>query len=107
MTIKKFITLAIKGGWGGNFKETPVVEILEHKLIGIHYRGEYSGIKMSIYDIVLQPEVWKAVGKMMHWEEDHRTLGLNESPYESRMVDMIRFIWKGKTVQDYIKTLYE
>lgn len=107
MTIQEFIEAAIEGGWGGNWKKKPIIEILENKCVGFHYAGSFDGIQMSIYDIFLQPKAWQAVGKVKGWDHSYHNYELrrNIETEESLMLDMIHALNTGSTLEEYIATL--
>lgn len=93
MTIKQFIEKAIEGGWK----------------TGNHY--EFSdGTRYDQSGILLDPEAWKAVGKVEGWKEDtHYTVegvrvreGTNYVKNMHRLIDALA---EGKTVEEYLASL--
>lgn len=114
MTIKQFIEKAIEGGWN-----------YEPALIDVMIYGSVGGDKMPQERVVrliadptfsarvfLDPEVWKAVGKVLGWAEMkfypfdsvHPTgMEIPEAQWYFRC--MGNALWSGKTLEEYISTL--
>lgn len=75
------IKKAIEGGWGGGLKSDVVIEFFDKtKTVGFHYPGTFNGVEMSIYDLLLQPLFWQALGKAEGWRNDNSKC--NCRPYE-------------------------
>lgn len=102
MTITQFIEKAILGGWRdwatlnpGSYVITP---------LGI----EWGGHTFSIYAILLDPEAWKAVGKVEGWlpKGYRRGSAITErDEWHARMRWMVDALAEGKSVEDFIATL--
>ena len=104
MQIKTFIEKAIEGGW--NHKTEVSADFKtgrEEKLIAqIQY--EYQN------GLFLCPEAWQAVGKVEGWGVNYcENYGEGRDIYlrgwKSKMLGMIHALWKGKTIEEYLKTL--
>lgn len=104
MTIKEFIEVAIEGGW--NYKNTTNPRAHNFGLWVESGRGIDDNIIYS--QVLLDPEAWKAVGKVKGWEGgDCPTCGYvfdQEEPLY-HMSQMIYTLCKGKTLEEYIATL--
>lgn len=91
MTIKQFIEAAIEGGWEN--KELPTIST-EQSSMGEVITAMYWRKMLPV--IALDPGAWKAVGKVKGWPEG----------YEIEFAgNMIRALWAGKTLEEYIATL--
>lgn len=107
MTIKEFIEAAIEGGWEN--KELPTMTTED---------GIYGEFITAMYwhkmfpTVVLDPEAWKAVGKVKGWKEDifysfdgiHHT-GQNLDEAQWYQLSMMNALWEGQTLEEYIATL--
>ncbi len=109
MTIKEFVETAIEGGWGGSWKKKPVVTMLENECVGFSYAGSLDGISMSISNIVLQPDAWKAVIKSKLKKERDAGYETNDQYIsdiaQTKMTEMVRQLFMGKKLEEYIATL--
>ena len=104
MTIKQFIEKAIEGGWKreDNMIGT-VIENLEYDLpVPI----------LQMNTILLDPEAWKAVGKVEGW--NRKLAGSNSFIYDDgelrpewhiKMMEMIDALAEGKSVEEFLETL--
>lgn len=115
MTIKQFIEKAIEGGWKGNVLDKSA-ELYHCNGSLVVLRGwtgkQQTTYEMNLYEILLDLEAWKAVGKVEGWkiekipppnELGSRVLGADE--YISKMHQMIDALCEGKSAEDFIKTL--
>ena len=127
MTIKEFIEKAIKGGWkakGILEKDMACIEsidILYGETIVNFQWVKYDHLKqpckitreMTIFEILLDPKSFQAVGKVEKWKliKVIGTIGGDPEDdvcidgYVSNMHDMIDALIRGKSVEEYIKTL--
>lgn len=139
MTIKSFIEKAIEGGWRWReFPERPIVRVSNEVpgLVELWYDykdggGNYSRIQPE--SILLEPEAWKAVGKVEGWVErcmdcdgdvvrkmtpEYPNLphGLSWCPnrcprknfmsgWHHKMHLMVTALAEGKTIEQYLETL--
>jgi len=117
MKIQTFIEKAIEGGWRKDLTEkplcTPEISYLvpeKEKVYGVWFRwgkknerGELHSESREIlmYEILLDPEAWKAVGKVEGWPE---ALERQEAwkTYMHRMIDALA---EGGTISSYLETL--
>ena len=108
MTIQQFIATAIEGGWkfGVDASKHPTFNLYSH---GFTFGEELkSDIHISL--ILLDPEAWKAVGKVKGWyiESLEGPIGervLRDDEWFQKMHAMIDALCKGKTLEEYIATL--
>lgn len=113
MQIKEFIEAAIEGGWQEK-------DLSGLKLAPFDYFDPESGkliyrVNNQISRWVLDPELWEAVGKVKGWEEKSFVeYDLKESMQrfadrklsaQDYQTGLIRALWEGKTLQEYIETL--
>lgn len=112
MTTKTFIEKAIEGGWEarsniyfkGMFEGFPTFRV---NLRALEAPRE---IQIPIQTILLDPEAWKAVGKVEGWGNSHKgwLWYKNEMKmvayvvYWHRMIDALA---EGKTIEQYLETL--
>lgn len=102
MTIKEFIKTAIEGGYSKEIfidiqRRYRIIEDL-HGLPSRYY-----------YEVFLDPEAWKAVGKVKEWSGGDEC-GSCEYPNwqddpKYHMSEMIKALCSGKTLEEYIATL--
>lgn len=113
MTIQQFIEKAIEGGWNEGYivyechpevvalrkRQTPMPRTLE----------EIANLELVLdpHQIFLDPEAWKAVGKVEEWEQE--PVRGEEVQYKGgwhlQMVRMIDAVAGGKTIEQYLETL--
>ncbi len=93
MTIKKFISSAIKGGW-----ECPWVAVLEDTDLAstISLNSGY------LCEALLDPKAWESVGKVEGWTDAWHS---PKSTAREKMHDMIDALVDGYTLEDFIETL--
>lgn len=102
MTIQQFIEAAIEGGWEN--KHLPLMKT-EDGVSGEVMTRMYWTTMFPV--IALDPEAWKAVGKVKGWfnELPSKDKKIITVQWMSKMHMMINALIKGKTLQEYIKTL--
>ena len=110
--MEQAIKLAIEGGWGGKLKPNVVIEKLENECIGFHYPDKYDGVSMSVYDILMQPIFWQALGKSLGWDEgeiDDKTYGDGKYSQDWMWIhkwhSFIDHIAEGKDKEEFFKEL--
>lgn len=96
MTISQFIQKAIEGGYKhSNYNLQKIVD---------------DGMEESpslIKELVINPEVWRAVGKIEGWDNaecDGKILD-DKNHYQVKMHQMIDFLADGRSIEYFIKTL--
>jgi len=108
MEIKEFVEKAIEGGY--NLRERLGVP----KGLGSYPSLEIIAEKIHIYQILLDPKAWEAVGKVEGWNgcpnffanwSDHGVGQCNCKSYEGKMHAMIDALTEDKSIEEYIKTL--
>lgn len=119
MTIKQFIEKARQGGWSEAL--SPRSRELDRKALERDRRGtDYRPYEV----VLLDPEAWKAVGKVEGWkmrcyickgtqEDGHvpicSKIGWSEvadkDHWRDRMHRMIDALAEGKTIEQYLETL--
>ena len=128
MTIEQFIEAAIEGGYIlGNDKVNTFEESDSHYSSCWYF---HKGFDYLIPEILLDPESWKAVGKVKGWsiemqmpmfmkepQNDPNTFVASEMGgrfgydfqrmpfWYFKMVGMIQALYEGKTLEEYIATL--
>lgn len=110
MTIQQFIESAIEGGWDGwsfDFSQSN-----EERLASIlSCLDNYdAGDGISTADILLDPEAWKAVGKIKGWstKKSSKWPGYEEVWWEEWQYNMHRMVDEliaHYTLEEYIATL--
>lgn len=104
MTIEQFVKKAIEGQEGNLPKHTVVranrywVELLDAN--GTPYT-------QSLDTWLLDPEAWKAVGKVEGWEEQGGFLypNLNGTRWQHEMHRMVDALAEGKTIEQFLSEL--
>lgn len=99
MTIQTFIEKAIEGGWKKDtFGQLKFGNYWGNQISLTYTRedGERGEWLYSYWAILLDPEAWKAVGKVSGWYEGQ---------YKQVMEDMIAPLCAGRTIEEYIATL--
>lgn len=116
MTTEQFIEKAIEGGWKESFfprfdnpitKATPGVWLDPH-LPTIEW--------FPLSAILLDPEAWKAVGKVERWRDDEHESNhsFRDRPgsltrllygWEYRWHEMLHDLEEGKSIESYLETL--
>ena len=119
MTIKEFIEAAIEGGWKYKGKHQEIYLCEEQPEEG---EGDTRlGIRSNIYAIVLDPEAWRAVGKVKGWDKTYCAMCGQQKPHSKKsecgvqwgrmeesihymhlMVDSLR---DDRTIEEFIETL--
>lgn len=117
MTIQQFIEKAIEGGWKAANK--PYLDRSETGWATVGFHEVSVNVLMWHHEILLDPEAWKAVGKMEGWDSQWEvsTGLLNEygdvpmsegkiiDRWEYEMHRMIDALADGKSVEQYLETL--
>ncbi len=105
MTIKQFIEAAIEGEW-------QPTDIWGLNIIPFDITGNFSHQVRDhgfIYRWILDPEAWKAVGRVKGWPQEGATdipFGIWERErWAGRMHEMIKYLCAGKTLESYIESL--
>ncbi len=121
MTIKKFISSAIKGGWKIRkdvemYWETKT-ESWWYKWMSENEDGELCELTNPacldhphyFYQFILDPKAWEAVGKAEGWEEKWMSYDYGQSfcisGAEHKMHQMIDALCEGNTLTDFIEIL--
>lgn len=115
MTIQQFIEKAIKGGWKAERTDI-LLKDGEHIKVenGLYFRNG-GGNNYVVAEILLDPEAWKAVGKVegiacdgtenTHWHVPRCSGALQDNWGRSRMREMVEALCNGKTIEQYLETL--
>lgn len=110
MEIKKIIQKGIDGGWREDFDGFKVDEKqkprYEHSVV-ISANNKFISYELNLNDIVLDPNFWKAVGKVEYiktWGRDNFPSRIEEWA-KKKMHNMIDHLNEGKSLEDYIKSL--
>ena len=110
MTIQQFIEAAIEGGTllvnDGAKSAITRIDVDSAFIDGrfyIHFFESESEMRSyNTYEVLLNPEAWKAVGRVRgHGEYTDTDLMW----FEKKMHEMIDFLLLGKTLEEYIATL--
>ena len=107
MTTQQFIEKAIEGGWtwygSADFKPYDERQWLFHR------STRYCVEVVSTEQIILDPEAWKAVGKVEGWkekvEELHGAFPRVAEEWRWNMHRMIDALVEGKRVEEFLATL--
>lgn len=107
MTIQDFITKAIEGWWE---PEDPTMLMQNIKFLPTGMRfyltgHERAGIYYAYAEVFLDPEAWKAVGKVEGWQEPDFYDTKPTKAYLARMHRMIDALAEGKSVEDFLATI--
>ena len=106
MTIQQFIEAAIEGGWKNDGQK--VTNSLQKDVTRALFSPQMTRLT-SLQDMCLDPEAWKAVGRLKGWKTDGMC-GACEYPGsmddpEWHMHQMVRALCNGQTLEEYIATL--
>lgn len=112
MTIKQSIGKAIKGGWNDEFVFGSVLydgRISLDPLDTLDELQHPSRLKrlrkvLTLEEVVLDPEFWKAVGKVEGWGDFRGKTDEIDAPL-AKMLGMVDELWQGKTIEEYLATL--
>lgn len=71
---------------------------------------KFNPYRITIHELVLMPEAWKAVGKVKHWRPvtwyirypDNAEISEPWMVYMHGLIDVLQL---GKTLEEYIETL--
>lgn len=107
MTPQIFIEKAIEGGW----TKGKVKVQIEDSLIYLHHPhkdGEFTTI--SLFEVLLDPLAWQAVGKIEGWNESSISMGVNKASvrdfgWKNNMHRMIDSLSEGKSIEEFLETL--
>lgn len=100
MTVQTFIEKAIEGGWSPQFiREREGSEVLYFYING--------DLRAWVYWAVLQPGLWKAVGKVEGWTGTAywRSEKAEMTPAEFFAHNMVQSLFEGKSIEEYLETL--
>lgn len=102
MTLQQFISAGIEGGW------KPFADEKVHKKFEIEEDGspvfmtKVNVRRRHIADILLDPDLWRAVGKQSGWkiEKKHRRKYVVdfEDEAKTRHHRFLDLLWEGKTL---------
>ena len=123
MTIKEFIETAIEGGWKEGYKiEFKMTDTVWPPYLFIS-KENLGFCIMPFSEVIIDPEAWKAVGKVKGWDKGVCFACGKEPPcwcdcsdifppygdvqmlWLWKMCHMIPSLADGKTLEDYIATL--
>lgn len=106
MTIQAFVEKAIGGGWGDYGDVVPTSEKVSEWM---------SKYPIWFYKILLDPEAWKAVGKVEGWFCEYHRGDVKDgysrhtmedcADWKNKMHRMIDALADGKTPEEYLSTL--
>jgi len=109
MTIQQFIEAAIEGGWKNDGQK--VTNSLQKDVTRALFSPQMTRLT-SLQDMCLDPEAWKAVGKVKGWAEMcdpycrfENCADCSDEGAMQKMAKMLPFLWSGKTLEEYIATL--
>lgn len=122
MKIQQFIEKAIEGGYGGH---TQYRDKMDKEAWPKQVKIIARGMLKELHKILLDPEAWKAVGKVEGWEaKQHPYWRISLYPeydgiekqhplhvekrlhvWEARMYGMIDALVEGVSVEQYLETL--
>lgn len=103
MTINAFIENAIEGGW--TYMGSKTWKARAGRIT--FYSKENYPFHTSEEKILLDPLAWQAVGKVEGWPEKKEDGFMQPCPngWLDRMHQMITSLAKGKTIEEFLKTL--
>lgn len=104
MTINQFIEKAIEGGWKPNKLNSAFA--WEEKSVT-------HGFQIDKRDAILDPEAWKAVGRVKAWsKKDYGTISVFDFKFPMvtdewlyNMHRMIDALVEGKSIEQYLETI--
>ncbi len=102
MTIKEFIEAAMEGGY------SQVDSLNIHQSDMNTYRSaSVKDLMRNIYRVFLDPEAWKAVGKVQGFYSNLAPKTVNTPCYqwELNFIHLTAALLDGKTLEEYIATL--
>ena len=105
MIIEQFIKKAVEGEWYKDELEDTKYYIKGYSLSYIGNMGHWQHI--SIYEILLDPLAWQAVGKVEKWGvwiTDDET-GESIDTWKYNFYQLPVALADGKSLEDYLKTL--
>ena len=93
MTVIEFARKAYEGGWQPNWIEAKM-----------NSDGFEATAQIHVHKMLLNPEAWKACGKVEGWEEHDSGL---EYPVEwiNNMHKMVSALVEGKSIEEFLKNL--
>jgi hypothetical protein len=102
--IQQFIEKAFVGGWQPGDRDFRIIGFYERHF---EYQplstlpGRSSTIRIMVYEaVLLNPQVWQAVGKVEHWYE-----GRYGPEWLHHMRKMIDALAEGRTLEAYIQSV--
>lgn len=118
MTIQQFIEKAIEGGW----RESLEIDRIDFEPKEVHGNADFNGDQIvELYhadmlwttrtsSILLDPDAWKAVGKVEGWNVPVFYLGeyahsKSLQNWLGAMLGMVLALADGKTIEQYLETL--
>lgn len=119
MTIKKFISKAIEGGWVDKRYRNESKKMIKYW----KDRMKSGAMFVDINEAVLDPKFWQAVGKVEGWKalkdfhhptvgklyyrypDDDEFLGFDGPEWYEKMHSMIDALAEGKSIEEFVKTL--
>ena len=104
--IQQFIEKAFVGGWQPLDRDFHIIGFYEHYFeyqLRSTSPGRPSTIRMLAYEtVLLNPQVWQAVGKVEHWYE-----GRYGPEWLHHMRTMIDALAEGQTLEAYVRSVLE
>ena len=102
--IQQFIEKALVGGWQPADRDFSIMGFyerhFEYQLRSIVH-GQRSVLRMMVYEeVLLNPKVWQAVGKVEQWYEGH--YGPEWLHHMHKMIDALA---EGQTLEAYIQSV--
>lgn len=90
-----FIRDAIEGRYRGFPKDTKVIE-MDASFVTLARPSSEVAVTISIHEILLDPEAWKAVGKVRGWDDDE---------IYSHFMGMFEMFWKKVSIAQYLESI--
>lgn len=93
--VQEFIEKTIEGGW--KLRGTYEFNSFQHEMMMFEDSARSPQILLVTQrEILLDPLAWQAVGRIEGWDENE---------VYSHFMGMSEFLWHGKTIEEFIKTL--
>lgn len=107
MTIQQAFNNAILNGWRSDFKKT-----VDNLATNDNYHGHSA---ISNYEMCLDPEFWKALGKSMGWKTEGEStkngkiyMGTKYNllvEWQFRFIEFAEHLAEGNSIESYFETL--
>lgn len=115
-----FIEKAVEGGWNFDYISDCTIWFLHQGdyrnaeknsclCIDHSYTSSFTGERegrishISIEKVLLSPSAWQAVGKTEGWSEESISI---QDPAEKYAIGMVIALFEGKTLEEYLTTLF-